>query len=122
MTPDLVWVAVVAPIGNSDRYSLSAVISMAQEVPILCVSRKVFLQHQVNWNTVCGAIQDLPWHNIWLADNPVEVLNEHQSLLVGRYVSTKVIHVRIKDKPWFDEQCRHAFGLKQEAHLRWTPP
>ena len=25
-----------------------------------------------------------------------------------------------KDKPWFDYQCRHAFGLKQEAHLRWT--
>ena len=23
-----------------------------------------------------------------------------------------------KDKPWF--QCRRAFGLKQEAHLRWT--
>ena len=21
---------------------------------------------------------------------------------------------------WFDDQCRHAFGLKQEAHLRWT--
>ena len=25
-----------------------------------------------------------------------------------------------KDKPWFDDQCRHAFGLNQEAHLRWT--
>ena len=23
-------------------------------------------------------------------------------------------------KPWFDGQCRHAFGPKQEAHLRWT--
>ena len=46
--PDLVWVAVVAPIGNSDHLSLSAVISMAQAVPNLCVSRKVFLKHQVN--------------------------------------------------------------------------
>ena len=45
--PDLVWVAVVAPIGNSDHCSLSAVISMAQEVPNLCVSRKVFLKPQV---------------------------------------------------------------------------
>ena len=25
-----------------------------------------------------------------------------------------------KDKPWFDDQCRHAFSLKQEAHLQWT--
>ena len=41
--PDLAQVAVVAPIGNSDHSSLSAVISMAQAVPNLCVSRKVFL-------------------------------------------------------------------------------
>ena len=85
----------------------------------MCVSRKVFLKHQVNWNTVCGAIQDLPWCNISLADNPVKVLNEHLSLLVGRYVPCKVVRVRNKNKPWFDDQCRHAFGLNQEAHLRW---
>ena len=87
--PDLVRVAVVAPIGNSDHSSLSAVISMAQAVPNLCVSRKVFLKHQVNRNTLCGAIRELPWSNIWLSDNPVEVLNEHFPLLVGRYVPTK---------------------------------
>ena len=62
--PNLVRVAVVAPIGNSDYFSLSAVISMAKAVPNLCVSRKVFLKHQVNWNTVCGAIWELPWRNI----------------------------------------------------------
>ena len=65
-------------------------------------------------------MQDLPWRNSWFDNNPVEVLNDHLSLLVGRYVPTKVIRVRNKDKPWFDDQCRHAFGLKQEAHLRWT--
>ena len=80
--PDLVRVAVVAPIGNSDHSSLPAVISMAQAITNLCLSRKVFLKHQVNWNTVCGAIRELPWRNIWLSENPVEVLNEHLSLLV----------------------------------------
>ena len=55
------------------------------------MSRKVFLKHHVNWNTVCGAIRELPWRNIWLSDNPVEVLNEHLPLLVGRNVPTKVI-------------------------------
>ena len=39
-----------------------------------------------NWNTVCGAIQDLPWRNIGYVDNPVEVLNEHLSLFVGHYM------------------------------------
>ena len=65
-------------------------------------------------------MRDLPWHNIWSSDNPVEVLNEHLSLLVGHYVPTKITRVRNKDKPWFDDQCRRAFDLKQEAHLRWT--
>ena len=41
-------------------------------------------------------------------------------MLVGRYVPTKVIRVRNKDNLWFDDQCRHAFSLKQEGHLRWT--
>ena len=97
--PDLVRVSAVAPIGNSDHSSLSAVILMAQAVPNLCVRRKVFLKHQVNWNTVCGAMQDLPWRNIWSADNPVEVLNEHLLLPDGRLVPTKIICVRNKDKP-----------------------
>ena len=61
---------------------------MAKTVPNLCVSGKVFLKHQVNWTTVRGAVQDLPWRNIWSADSPVEVLIEHLSLLVGRYVLT----------------------------------
>ena len=40
-------------------------------------------------------------------------------LLVGRFVPTKINRV-CNNKPWFDDQCRHAFGLKQEAHLQWT--
>ena len=28
--------------------------------------------------------------------------------------------MRNKDKPWFNDDCRCAFDLKQEAHLRWT--
>ena len=42
--PDQVLVAVVAPIGNTDHYSLPAVISIALAVSNLCV----FLTHQVN--------------------------------------------------------------------------
>ena len=41
-------------------------------------------------------------------------------LQVGRFVPTKVICVRNKVKPWLNDQCRHAFGLKQEAHHWWT--
>ena len=44
----------------------------------------------------------------------------HLSLLVERFVPTKVIRVRNKDKPWFNDDCRLAFDIKQGAHLRWT--
>ena len=47
-------------------------------------------------------------------------MNRHLSLLVERFVPTKVIRVRNKDKPWFDDYCRRAFDLKQEAHRRWS--
>ena len=36
--------------------------------------------------------------------------NEHQSLLVARYVPTKVIPLCNKDGAWFDDQCRRDFG------------
>ena len=102
---------------------------MAQAVPNLCVNRKVFLKYQVNWNTVSGALQDLPWRNIcglltillrfWMKTSTRLRFN-HLSLLVERYVPIKFIRVRNKDKPWSDDQCRRAFDLKQEAYLRWT--
>ena len=44
----------------------------------------------------------------------------HLSLLVERFVPIKEIHVRTKDKPWFNDACGRVFDLKQEAHLRWT--
>ena len=43
--PDLVWVAVVAPLGSSGHSLLSIAISMAQAIPNLCVSRRVLLKH-----------------------------------------------------------------------------
>ena len=79
---------------------------MAQAIPNLCVSRRVLMKHRVNWSAVCDAICVLPWRSIWSADNPVEELNVHLSLLVERFVPTMVIRVRNKDKPWFDDDCR----------------
>ena len=59
--PDLVRVAVVAPIGNSDHSSLSSVISMAEADPNMSVSWKILLKHQVYWNTVSVSTRNLPW-------------------------------------------------------------
>ena len=117
---DLLWVSVVAPLGRSDHSSLSVAISMAEVIPNLGVSRRVLLKHRVNLSAVCDAIGVLPWRSIWSADNPVERLNVHLSLLVERFVPPKVIRVRNKDKPWFNDDCHLAFDIKQGAHLQWT--
>ena len=112
--PDLVRVAVVAPLGGSDHSSLSIAISMAQAIPNLCLCRRVLLKQRVNWSAVCDAIGVMPWRSIWSA------LNVHLTQLVERFVLTKVIRVRNKDKPWFDDDCRLTFDIKQGAHLQWT--
>ena len=80
----------------------------------------VLLKWRVNWSAVCDAICVLPWRSIWSADNPVERLNVHLSQLVENFVPTTVIRVHNKDKPWFDDDCRLAFDIKQGAHLWWT--
>ena len=50
--PDLVRVAVVAPLGRSDHSSHSIAIPMAQAIHNLSVSRRVLLKHRVNWSAV----------------------------------------------------------------------
>ena len=75
---------------------------MAQAVSNLCASKEAFLKHQVNWNTVCGAIHDLPWRTIWFADNPLKGLNKRLLLLDGRFVPTEVIRVCHMAKHYFD--------------------
>ena len=91
--PGLAWVAAVAPLGSLDHSSLSIAILMAQAIPNSCVSRRVLLKHRVNWSAVCDAIGVLPWQSIWSANNPVERLNVHLSLLVERFVMRKVTRI-----------------------------
>ena len=93
--PDLVRIAVVASTGNSDNSSLSAVISMVRAVSNMCISRKIFLKHQVIWNTVCDEIQDLPLRKkIVLL---TILLRVGMSICQG-YEPTNVIRVHNKDK------------------------
>ena len=48
-------------------------------------------KHWVNCNTVCGEVYHLQREDFWFADNPVEILNEHLSLLVELFTPTKVV-------------------------------
>ena len=82
------------------------------------VAKAIYKQFVLpTWACATG-LNNNNYNNILSLNNPVEVLNEHLSLLDGRYVPTKVIHVLNKDKSWFHDQCRRAFGLNQDSHLR----
>ena len=62
--PDLLLVAVVAPLGSSNHSSLSIAISISQAIRNFCFSRRVLLKHRVNLSAVCDAIGVLPWRSI----------------------------------------------------------
>ena len=117
--PNLVLIAVVAPIGNSDRSSLFSVISMGQAVPNYCVSIKIFLTDQVNWNTCCGAINDLNWNNIYHDDNTVDVLDICNCWMDVMYQHRpSVCATRINLSMMINAGV--LLASKQGAHLRWT--
>ena len=59
--PDLVRVAVLAPLGRSDHSLLLIAISIAQAIHNLCVSNRVPLKHRVNRTAAYDAIGELPW-------------------------------------------------------------
>ena len=75
---------------------MSAVISMAHAVPNLCVIIRIFMKYQINWNAICGAIQDLPWRNISSSD---------EMFVHDKVCTTSLcIFVHNKDKSCFDDQ------------------
>ena len=108
-----------APLGNFDHSSTVAM-SMAQTVLNLCIGRKFFSETPILLDYSLWATGDLPRQSISFSDNPVEVLYELHSLLIGRFIPIKVIRVYNKDKPWFKDDCWHAFDLKQVARIWWT--
>ena len=63
--PDLVRVTVVAPLGSSDHSSLSAIISMAQDVPNLCACREVIMKQKNN----CIAVVPSPGVKVALPES-----------------------------------------------------
>ena len=90
------------PIVNSNHSSPSAIISMTQAVLNLFVSRRVFLKHQVNWNTVCGALQDLPGVTFRLRTILLRFGTSSCSLWLDIMYRPRS-SVCSKDKPWFDK-------------------
>ena len=117
--PELTHVSVVAPIGGSDHSTLSIKLNIRQHVPEFVVRREVYLKSRADWDGITKALSSLPWCDIRRSDDPGSELDRHVSDVVRSYVPSRIITVRSRDKPWFDDSCRRVYQLKQEAYRRW---
>ena len=117
--PELVKVSVVAPIGSSDHSTLSVSLDIRQRVPEFTIRREVLLKSRADWDAIASDISSLPWGDIRRAPDPGSEMDRYVSGIVRSHVPSRVITVRSRDKPWFDDSCRRAYQLKQEAYKRW---
>lgn len=118
--PDLVNVSVKAPIGGSDHSSLSIVVTTNQIAPAVTIRKRVLLKTRVNWDNVSAAVVKLPWLAFRRSRDPIGTMNAHIADIVDRFVPSRVIVLRSRDEPWFDDSCRTVFELKQSAYHRWS--
>ena len=92
-----------------------------QRIPEFVIRREVFMKSCANWDAIIISedISSLPWKDIRLSVDPGLELDRCVSDIVRSHVPSRVITLRSQDKPWFDDSCRRAYQLKQEAHNRW---
>ena len=83
-------------------------------------SRLVYLKNQTDWTAVNRDLAGIQWSGIYRSDNPIDMLNDTLVSIIRCRVPTKVIKRRMKDKAWFDEECRSAYQDKQEAYGLWS--
>ena len=61
----------------------------------------------------------LNWPQIYREEEPVVFLTDSLSNIIDRRTPSRTLYYRIKDKAWFNEDCRHAYLKKQEAYHLW---
>ena len=118
-SPGVVTARIGSPIGTSDHCFVSAVIKVDQSVPDISFTRRVLLKSRADWNGIHEDLSQLDWPTIYRHDNVVDCLNSHLTPIIERRVPSRTLHLRIKDKSWFNDDCRHAYHLKHEAYNLW---
>ena len=118
--PGICRVSVEPQIGSSDHFSVAARVTLNSPLPDFTVSKRVHLMSRVNWEAVEEAITSITWPDILQNNSPVDRLNSILSDIISRFIPSKIIKFRSRDRPWFSEACRAAYQRKQEAFHRWA--
>ena len=93
---------------------------MSEAVPKVCASMKVFQKHQVNWNTVCGAIRICPGVTFCL----LTILLRFRTNICPSWYD---VMYQPRSSVWITRislglliNAGLFLGLEQEGHFRWT--
>lgn len=117
--PGVVQTFTLAPIGTSDHNAISCKICLDFIVPDITISRQVYLKSRVNWDNVCMDVDRIQWNTIFRSNDPILALHNCLLDILRRRVPSKIIKSRIRDKAWFNEDCKRAYDDKQAAYHQW---
>ena len=115
----VVTCGVGSPVGSSDHSLIKINVDMDQVVPDVNFSRKVYLKSRADWNVISQDLMALSWSDIYRSPNIIECLNDHFNTIIERRIPSKLLRFRLKDKPWFNADCKLAYQSKQEAYHLW---
>ena len=118
-SPGVITNSVGSPVGTSDHAKLSLVIKIEQDVPDVSYSRKVYLKSRSDMIGIGNDLSLLNWPQIYREEEPVVFLTDSLSNIIDRRTPSRTLYYRIKDKAWFNEDCRRAYLEKQEAYHLW---
>ena len=117
--PGVVTSRVGSPIGTSDHSYILATVRTRQLVPDISISRKVYLKSLANWNGILLDLSLLNWPDIYRQIDPISSLDAALLTIIEKHVPFCILHFRLKDKAWFDDNCRRALQDKQEEYFYW---
>ena len=118
--PGIVDSMVKPPLGNSDHCLLAFKLKMLFKIPDVRFSRKVYLKGRANWAGVVNDVENLDWHNVFQSPNMIDSLNSALVGILNNRIPSKIIRSRLKDKMWFNDDCRRAYNEKQSAYRLWS--
>lgn len=118
-SPGVITSKVGSPVGTSDHALISLVVKTEQPVPDISYSCKIYMKSQADWNGILHDLLCLNWSQLYNSVDPVVPLNENLVNIIDRRIPSRVLRYRVKDKPWFNDDCRRAYLEKQEAYHLW---
>ena len=116
---ELVNCRVGSPVGTSDHSQVKISVELEQVIPEVNFSRKVYLKSRADWNGIYNDLYELNWGTIYRNQHIMECLNNHFVTIIDRRIPSKILRFRLKDKPWFNAECKLAYHQKQEAYHLW---